>query len=564
VGAQTRAHPGAFDLQLFQPTPSARGVFVADLADVPEHLAFTASVWTSYAHGSLVDGPNAAALPVRNALQMEAQVALGLFQHLEVGLSLPVLRQRVPGLGADGNGFELGTDLGARLGLGDLRAFVKAPLLRGTHRLAVRVGVGFPTGSSDRFMGAASWVFAPSLIYTTGFGRWTVAGNLGARLVTRNVVADLEVNDAVTAGAALVYAATPRVSAALEANLRIGVGTTDGRDNQSPLEVLLGGRFGLSRSLTAMAGIGRGITDAYGTPDVRGFVGLRWQALRARPCTTGPEDHDGFQDGDFCGDPDNDRDGIADARDACPNDAEDRDGFEDEDGCPDPDNDGDGIVDADDRCPLDPEDHDHYQNEDGCPEPDNDRDGILDVRDSCPDEPEDRDGYQDEDGCPEPGPDAVVVTRTDSRLLVNQRIFFDFDSDTLRNVSFPVLDEIASAIRRNPDIARLRVEGHTDDVGTPEYNVDLSFRRARSVMEYLVNHGVPRDHLEVAGYGHQRPVSEDRSAEGQSLNRRVEFTILRTTTSPEPTPATTRPPARGPVRPAVRPPVRPAPPPRRP
>ncbi len=545
--AQTRAGPGAFDLQIFQPTPSGRGVFVVDLAEVPQHLAFTASVWTSYAHGSLVDTRNAAAVPVRNALQMDVQLALGLFQHLEVGLSLPMHRQVVPGLSADGNTFETG-DPSARTGFGDLRAFVKAPLLRGTHRLALRVGVGFPTGQDERFMGAASWVLSPAFVYSTSFGRWTVAGNLGARLVTRNVVSDLEVNDAVTLGAALVFAATPRVSAALEANLRVGVGTSAGRDNQSPLELLLGGRFAVGRTMTVMAGVGRGITDAYGTPDFRGFVGLRWQGVRARVCTTGPEDHDGFEDGDFCADPDNDGDGIADDRDACPNDAEDIDGFEDADGCPDPDNDGDGILDDVDRCPLDPEDHDRYQNDDGCPELDNDRDGIPDVRDSCPDEPEDRDGYQDDDGCPEPGPDAVVVTRTDSRLLVNQRIFFDFDSDTLRNVSFPVLDEISSAIRRNPDIARLRVEGHTDDVGTPEYNVDLSFRRARAVMEYLIAHGVARDRLEVAGYGHQHPVSEDRSAEGQSLNRRVEFTILRTTGGPPPAPASASPPASPPRR----------------
>jgi len=244
-------------------------------------------------------------------------------------------------------------------------------------------------------------------------GRWTVAADVGARLVRRNVVSELEVNDAVTFGAAAAFTVTPRVQAVLEGRLRAGVGASEGRATQNPMELLLGGRFTLGRGLTTVVAVGRGLTDAYGTPDLRGVIGLRWASTRARPCTTGPEDHDGFEDGDFCGDPDNDGDGVPDARDRCPNDAEDRDGFEDDDGCPDSDNDGDGVPDRDDRCPLDPEDHDRYQNDDGCPEPDNDRDGVDDVRDSCPDEPEDRDGYQDDDGCPEPGPDAVVVTRTD-------------------------------------------------------------------------------------------------------------------------------------------------------
>lgn len=545
---------GAFDLQLFQPSPSARSLLGADLAEVPTHLHLTASLWAGYAHGVLVDTHNAAAVPVRDAWTAEAQVALGLFQHLEVGLSLPLTRQTVPGVAPGGDALVV-DDTTARTGFGDLRAFVKAPLLRGRHALALRAGVGFPTGASQRFVSAASWVFAPALVYSSAMGRWTVAADVGARLVRRNVVSELEVNDAVTFGAAAAFTVTPRVQAVLEGRLRAGVGASEGRATQNPMELLLGGRFTLGRGLTTVVAVGRGLTDAYGTPDLRGVIGLRWVSTRARPCTTGPEDHDGFEDGDFCGDPDNDGDGVPDARDRCPNDAEDRDGFEDDDGCPDSDNDGDGVPDRDDRCPLDPEDHDRYQNDDGCPEPDNDRDGVDDVRDSCPDEPEDRDGYQDDDGCPEPGPDAVVVTRTDSRLLVNQRIFFDFDSDTLRNVSFPVLDEVASAIRRNPDIARLRIEGHTDDVGTPDYNVDLSFRRARAVMEYLAAHGVARDRLEVAGFGHQRPVTEERTPEGQSLNRRVEFTIVRTTDAPA-AESTTRRAVPGPRAPAARIPPR--------
>src|SRR5262249_59643155 len=91
--------------------------------------------------------------------------------------------------------------------------------------------------------------------------------------------------------------------------------------------------------------------DGYGAPSVRVFASLR-HAFQPAPCRFGPEDFDGFEDGDFCRDPDNDGDGIDDDADACPNDAEDRDGFEDGDGCPDVDNDADGLADAHERCPT--------------------------------------------------------------------------------------------------------------------------------------------------------------------------------------------------------------------
>jgi len=136
------------------------------------------------------------------------------------------------------------------------------------------------------------------------------------------------------------------------------------------------------------------------------------------------------------------------------------------------------------------------------------------------------DGYQDEDGCPEPGPDRAVVTRTDTRLLLNQRIFFDFDSDTLRSVSFPILNEVATTLRLNGDITRLRVEA------TPTRREHLTTTPTcpsagrGAVVDYLALHGVTREHLEFQGYGQGHPVADDRSPEGQALNRRVEFTIV--------------------------------------
>jgi outer membrane protein OmpA-like peptidoglycan-associated protein len=269
-------------------------------------------------------------------------------------------------------------------------------------------------------------------------------------------------------------------------------------------------------------------------------------AIEQGTCAGGPEDEDGFQDGDFCLDPDNDLDGIEDQLDACPNDAEDMDGFSDDDGCPEIDNDADGVPDTTDVCPSQSEDDDDFNDEDGCPEPDNDEDGIADGLDHCPMDPEDRDDFEDEDGCPEPGPRTAPVTVSDTRILIGETIYFEYDTDTIRPVSMPLLDQVAEVINALTVDLRIRVEGHTDHAGSPAYNLDLSFRRARAVVEYLVGRGVSRDRLEYRGYGDQHEVAPNDDPDGRALNRRVEFTILRpgepATSSTPPTTGRRRPP----------------------
>ena len=519
--------PGAFDLRLLQPSPSPRSLIVTDLPTVAGHLSFTGSLFVGFAGGTLFEAHPSGLAPVRvtDAFRAEAQLSLGFFEFFELGLAMPLVQQSAPDVFQGGRA--LRSDLAVRsLSPGDLRVMAKVPLLRGATGLAVRVMVSLPTGDDRRFAGSASWTLTPTVIAAHTAGRWTLAGQLGVTLRERNAVADVEVNDDLLLTAGVGYAVHPRVDLLLDSALRVTLDPSSGRTHQAPFGAWIGAAWRPAGwiSLSATAGAGFTSDVARALPEV--MLGARLSAARANPCTHGPEDYDGFEDRDFCADPDNDGDGILDGSDRCPNDPEDRDGVLDDDGCADPDNDGDGVLDDADRCPIEPEDQDRFQNDDGCPEPDNDRDEIVDVRDACPDEPEDRDGYQDDDGCPEPGPDAVVVTRTDSRLLISQRIFFDFDSDTIRNVSFPILDEVANTMRRNADILRMRVEGYTDDRGTPEYNLDLSYRRARSVMEYLVTRGVERGRLEFAGYGREHSVAGNDSPEGQSLNRRVEFTIL--------------------------------------
>ncbi|MBN1337525.1 MAG: OmpA family protein [Deltaproteobacteria bacterium] len=240
-------------------------------------------------------------------------------------------------------------------------------------------------------------------------------------------------------------------------------------------------------------------------------------------CPDVPEDPDGFRDADGCPDLDNDSDGILDAMDECPMLAEDIDGFEDEDGCPDPDNDGDGVLDVVDRCPDQPEDRDGDRDTDGCPDLDEDNDGIPDDVDGCPAVAENVNGYLDDDGCPDDKPQRIEITR--DQIVIKEQIQFETGKARIRPMSFPILDDVIQVLRDYPAI-RVRIEGHTDNVGEDAMNARLSKSRADAVFEYIIGKGVDARRLTTEGFGETRPIDSNLSAEGRQRNRRVEFHIL--------------------------------------
>jgi outer membrane protein OmpA-like peptidoglycan-associated protein len=113
---------------------------------------------------------------------------------------------------------------------------------------------------------------------------------------------------------------------------------------------------------------------------------------------------------------------------------------------------------------------------------------------------------------------------TEQKRAVTYGIYFDFNKDTIKPESEPVLKEIVQAMIDNPDW-KLTVEGHTDNIGGDTYNLDLSKRRAAAVKEALVTrfHIAP-DRLANDGYGASRPVETNDTLEGRARNRRVELT----------------------------------------
>jgi len=241
-------------------------------------------------------------------------------------------------------------------------------------------------------------------------------------------------------------------------------------------------------------------------------------------CPNDPEDYDNFEDEDGCPDFDNDQDMIADTVDQCPLQPEDRDSFEDQDGCPDPDNDGDGILDPEDKCPLIAEDIDGFEDQDGCPDYDNDRDGVADTLDQCPMKPEVFNGFKDEDGCPD---DAPKPTEKEEKVLETKlrQINFKTGSAELTPNSSAFVRYAADFLKQYPHL-KYEIQGHTDSRGSDEYNLLLSAARASTVRAAMIRQGVADSQVIAIGYGEQRPIASNRTAEGRALNRRVHFQII--------------------------------------
>jgi outer membrane protein OmpA-like peptidoglycan-associated protein len=216
---------------------------------------------------------------------------------------------------------------------------------------------------------------------------------------------------------------------------------------------------------------------------------------------------------------DKDGDGIPDDVDQCPDVAEDLDGFEDIDGCPDFDNDKDGIYDAQDQCPAVPEDRDGFMDTDGCPDLDNDKDGIPDSLDACISNPETINGFKDQDGCPDEKPQEIKQT------LILKGVNFKTASAELLEESYYVLETVFNSLEAYPDI-RIEIGGHTDNQGSNDYNLALSYDRAKSVMEYFVMRGIDQSRVIARGYGKDRPIASNATPEGRAKNRRVEVVPL--------------------------------------
>ena len=417
--------------------------------------------------------------------------------------------------------------------LHDLRLDARLALWeKGKLRLGLGGALWLPTGNQDSFAGddMGTGALFPSFEYD--FGDFLIAGHLGPHFRPQRGITGSPLQVATElrwAFGAYMPLQEDKIRLGAELWGSEGIQNSNGEDSSftgrnTDFEWLAQGRFALDEKKRAWvnAGAGTRLAAGYGAPDLRVLASIGyWFPIKdteppapARRWRAVPEVEEAESD--------RDGDGYPDDIDKCPDIPEDGAEPEPTDGCPaGADRDGDGIPDDMDRCPDTPEDKDGVEDEDGCPEKDADNDTIPDAEDKCPTEPGPASEIAEKHGCPS-------LTRIDEEsgeIALLEPIQFEYNSATIKPVSFPILDEVV-ALMKARDQLRIGVYGHTDSRGSDAYNLALSKRRAASVMRYLNTHGIPASRLESEGYGETKPKCPEETQACWDINRRVEFKML--------------------------------------
>lgn len=544
----------------FEPAERGSEWFYSDSLDFRGHLRPSFGATLDYAYRPLVvetaDGASQAAL-VENQLFAHIGGSLVLWERLRVSASLPVaLYQSGSPTTIDGVAITP-PDSAA---VGDLRLAADVRLLgeyRSPFSLAVGMRAWLPTGSRDQFTGDGTYRLGGHVMGAGEISIFSYAARIG--LVYRDLESDYG-NSQLGTDLPFSVAAGVRL---LDGRLLLGpelngsTVLTDGSaflSNTTPLELLFGGHFTHHR-VRFGAGAGPGLSQGIGSPEVRSLLSIDY--VHPAPKDS---DGDGFTDdrdrcpnesGPDAGCPatlDSDNDSIIDSEDACPREAGSASTDREKNGCPvPPDRDADGIPDEADRCP-----EVAAATTDGCPAAaDVDQDSILDEVDACPSQPgpanedpkqngcpigdADGDGVQDDvDACPnEAGaadaekPGCPLATVVGNQVSLQDNIEFEPGSANILSESDTLLKDIGRAIETLPEGGRVRIEGHTDSVGTNAANRKLGQARAEAVRRWLIERGgIAEERLEAIGIGEESPIASNDTPEGRAKNRRVEFHLV--------------------------------------
>ena len=396
-------------------------------------------------------------------------------------------------------------------GLGDLRVGVDVRVF-GEHRRAITGAVGVqawaPTGQRSQWASDGVFRVRPRAMLAGELGPFVWAAQVGVFARERS-----EITGAAAAGVRI--AKTIVVGPELVASTVIEDAFAK---RETPVELLLGGHWLIDGVGRIGGGVGRGLTDGVGAPGWRAIFALEWApeipTVRRRR-ELGPSDR-GYK-----GEPDEDRDGVPDAVDACPHVVGIKTADPRTNGCP-PDADEDGIDDLEDSCPTvagietsDPETN-------GCPDRDRDKDGVPNDADACPDDRGAPDIDPRRNGCPK-------AFLRGSRIEILEQV--DFKPGSVEIVATPeneaLLTAVLSVVLKLTEGRKVRIEGHTDDRGDPATNRKLSGARAASVAKWLVEHGIDRARVSSEGFGPDRPVATNQTEAGRAENRRLEFRLDR-------------------------------------
>ncbi|KAA3624680.1 MAG: OmpA family protein, partial [Bacteroidetes bacterium] len=123
----------------------------------------------------------------------------------------------------------------------------------------------------------------------------------------------------------------------------------------------------------------------------------------------------------------------------------------------------------------------------------------------------------------QPIPKTMVAVDTSSqKAVILKNVFFETGSANLQEQSTSELDRLVNLLSGNPDL-KIQINGHTDNIGSEEDNLELSEARAETVYTYLIEKGISEERLRFKGFGESQPISDNESESGRKLNRRTEF-----------------------------------------
>lgn len=123
-----------------------------------------------------------------------------------------------------------------------------------------------------------------------------------------------------------------------------------------------------------------------------------------------------------------------------------------------------------------------------------------------------------------PGESTVSNTPAKSKAIILKNVFFDSGSAVLKRASYTELDKLQQLLTDNPSL-KIRLHGHTDNIGAEADNLTLSQNRAKAVYDYLVNKGISKDRLSYQGFGETQPIATNDTEAGRQENRRTEFVV---------------------------------------
>ncbi len=487
----------ALDVQLFRPAPdrgdgvTVRGSNVLDVNQWQASL-FLNFVRNPIEFGFRTDDPRVDDI-VNWFLTSNAMFEFGLHKRVTLGVDVPVnFLSNVEGLTQ--------VDDDEDMSLGDV-------LIRATIQLRSKLNDGerqwgfalvpfitVPTGSEPDFMGQANVTGGVRLVAD----RWIsprnyLAFNIGFRGRERERIANLNVNHELLGSVSYVRKLSVEKKWDFFAEMFGSVATTDffTEETSAPVEFVAGLRkYWKEREWVWVLGAGRGMNNGVGAPDYRVFTGLTYTPQKEKepePVPTPTPIPMGKLNVTV-----KDAQGDAVLASLLLQDAEKTQVFLEENA-------------SELERELTPSNY------------------MLYVQAK---------GYQSKEEFVEMADaqhvikEIVLLPKLGKKIELIGLVHFDLNKATIKEESYSILDNVVEVLNKYPDVKKVRVEAHTDSQGSEAYNLDLSKRRAKAVMVYLIDKGIDGDRLTSQGFGETRPVETNETKEGRAKNRRVEFTIL--------------------------------------